>query len=150
MLRLDLSTEPRWYDMPHGVRLRLRPLTSALMLSVQADVAHLPAQPDDAAAEADPDEPLLRLVKAVARRAVIEWEGVGDAGGNPVPPSPEGIDALMDVFAIFRRFYEAYFEPGDLLDAEKNVCAPSPNGSSAGAESIAAPATDPARTAPGD
>ena len=33
MLRLDLTTEPRWLDLGHGVRLRVAPLTTALMVA---------------------------------------------------------------------------------------------------------------------
>ena len=33
--------------------------------------------------------------KALARRAVLAWEGIGDADGKPIDPSPEAIDALL-------------------------------------------------------
>jgi len=33
MLRLDLTAEPRWLDLAHGVRLRVAPLTTALMVA---------------------------------------------------------------------------------------------------------------------
>ena len=35
MLRLDLTTEPRWLDLGHGVRLRVAPLTTALMVAAR-------------------------------------------------------------------------------------------------------------------
>jgi len=32
MIRLDLSNEPAWLDLGHGVRLYLHPLTTAMMV----------------------------------------------------------------------------------------------------------------------
>lgn len=37
MIRLDLSREPRWLDLGHGVRLRVGPLTTALMAAARSD-----------------------------------------------------------------------------------------------------------------
>ena len=39
MLRLDLTSEPRWLDLGHGVRLRAAPLTTALMVAARSDPA---------------------------------------------------------------------------------------------------------------
>ena len=46
MLRLDLTAEPRWLDLGHGVRLRVAPLTTALMVAARSDAA-VEALPDD-------------------------------------------------------------------------------------------------------
>ena len=83
MLRLDLTSEPRWLDLGHGVRLRLAPLTTALMVAARADLA-VAALPETAA----PEALALAMAKALARRAVLDWEGVGDAAGDPLPVSP--------------------------------------------------------------
>jgi hypothetical protein len=37
MLRLNLSNEPRWLDLGHGVRLLVEPLTTAIMLAARSD-----------------------------------------------------------------------------------------------------------------
>ena len=74
-------------------------------------------------------------------RAVI------DAGLTWVGPSPEAIDALLEIWPIFEAFQLAYVSKGLLLEQEKNVSAPSPNGPSAGASDTAKPARKPARTA---
>ena len=142
MLRLDLTAEPRWLDLGHGVRLRVAPLTTALMVASRSDAA-VEALPDTATDE----ERALVFAKAIARRAVTEWEGVGDVDGNPVPLSPEGIDALLEVWPIFEAFQAIYVSTGLLLDVEKNVSAPSPTGTSAGATATARPAGRRARTA---
>ena len=78
---------------------------------------------------------------------MTDWEGVGDADGNPVPVTPEGIDALLEVWPIFEAFQAVYVSKGLLLDAEKNASAPSPTGTSAGATATARPARKRARTA---
>jgi hypothetical protein len=148
MLRLDLSAEPRWLDLGHGVRLRVAPLTTALMVASRSDPA-LEVLPSTASDEAR----ALIFAKAIARIAVTAWEGVGDADGTPVPVSPEGVDALLEVWPIFEEFQATYVAGGLLLDAEKNVSAPSPPGTSAGATATARPAhratasSEPARTA---
>jgi hypothetical protein len=96
---------------------------------------------------ASDEQRALVFAKAIAWRAVSEWEGVGDADGNPAPLTPEGIDALLEVWPIFEAFQAVYVSKGLLLDAEKNVSAPSPTGTSEGAIATARPAGKPARTA---
>jgi hypothetical protein len=83
--------------------------------------------------EASDEERAVAFAKALARRAVLVWEGIGDADGNPIDPSPEAIDALLDVWPIFEAFQLTYVSKGLLLEQEKNVSALSPNGPSAGA-----------------
>ena len=36
MLTLDLTNAPRWHDLAPGVRVQLRPLTTALMVATPA------------------------------------------------------------------------------------------------------------------
>ncbi len=143
MLRLDLTSEPRWLDLGHGVRIRLAPLTTALMVAARADLAVAALT-----AAAAPEALALAMAKALARRAVLDWEGVGDADGAPLVVSSEGVDALLDVWPVFEAFQTGYVAKGLILDAEKNASAPSPSGLSAGATPTARPARRPARTAP--
>jgi hypothetical protein len=100
--------------------------------------------------EASDEERAVAFAKALARRAVLAWEGIGDADGNPIEPSPEAIDALLDVWPVFEAFQTSYVARGLILDAEKNVSAPLLNGTSAGASATAKPAKSRARTAPQD
>ena len=92
----------------------------------------------------------LAMAKSVARRAVLDWEGVGDGAGNIITVSPEGIDALLEIWPVFEAFQTQYVAKGLILDAEKNVSAPLPNGPSAGATATARPAQGVAQTAPQD
>ena len=142
MLKLDLTAEPRWLDLGHGVRLRVAPLTTALMVAARNDAAV-----EALVATASDEAKALTFAKAIARTAVTDWEGVGDADGNPTPVTPEGIGALLEVWPIFEAFQAVYVSKGLLLDAEKNASAPLPTGTSAGATATARPASARARTA---
>lgn len=145
MIRLNLTATPQWLDLAPGLRLLVGPLTTALMVSARADMA-IETLPDTASSE----ELALAMAKAVARRAILDWEGVGDADSNSVPVSPEGIDALLEIWPVFEAFQTQYVAKGLILDAEKNVSALSPSGPSAGVTGIAPPARARARTAPQD
>ena len=145
MLTLDLTNQPRWHDPAPGVRLQLRPLTTALMVATRSDTA-VEAVPE----EASDEERAVAFAKALARRAVFSWEGIGDTDGNPIDPSQDAIDALLDIWPIFEAFQLTYVSKGLLLEQEKNVSAPLPNGPSAGATGTARPVKPAAPTAPQD
>ncbi|AGI73806.1 hypothetical protein OA238_c38610 [Octadecabacter arcticus 238] len=136
MLRLDILSQPRWLDLGHGVRLFVEPLTTAVMLAARSDPSILAATADvkviDAWTAADDDvtqsetgpsnDDLARIVaKAVARIVVHDWEGVGDAEGKPLSVTPDGIDALLEIWPIFEAFQTRYIAGAFILDAEKNV-----------------------------
>ena len=161
MLTLDLTNAPRWHDLAPGVRVQLRPLTTALMVATRSDPAveavpdNTPDEDPDETTDADPavisnEERAMVFAKALARRAVLAWEGVGDADGIPINPSPEAIDALLDIWPIFEAFQLTYVSKGLLLEQEKNASAPSPSGPSAEARATAKPARKRAKTAPRD
>jgi hypothetical protein len=142
MLRLNLAREPYWLDLCLGVRVRVEPLTTALMVAARSDpdVRGLPEGTSD-------DEIAVIFGKALAERAILDWEGVGDAEDTPMPISPQGITALLDIWPIFERFQMGYVAKGLELEAEKNVSAPLPTGSTAGAQTTVQRARKTARTA---
>ena len=141
MIRLNLSSEPRWLDLGPSLRLQVAPVTTAIMAAARSDIAASDA-PEDL-----PQEALaVTMAKAVARRALLDWEGVGDQDGNLVPVSPAGIDALLEIWPVFEAFQAHCLAPHLMLDQEKNASAPSPTGSSVGATDIARPARKPAKT----
>ena len=142
MIRLNLKREPRWLDLGHGVRLRVGPLTTALMAAARSDPA-VTGLPEGASNETI----AVAMAKALARLVVLDWQGVGDNAGNPVPVTPEGIEALLDILPLFEAFQLRYVATGLLLEAEKNASAPSPNGTSAGATATADPAAAPVPSA---
>ena len=131
MIRLDLKREPYWLDLAPGVRVRVRPCTTALVMAARASMI---------AGGEDENARGAALLKALAQAAIIDWEGIGDEAGAAIPPSPERIDALLDLYPAFRAFETAYFLPALVLDKEKNVSAPAPNGTSVAAPNTAAAA----------
>ena len=143
MIRIELSPEPQWFELGHGVRLQLLPLTTALMVATRSDRAV-----QALAADASNDTRAATFAAALARRAIVNWEGVGNAAGNVLPVTPEGVDALLSLWPIFEAFNLLYVSRGMLLDAEKNGSAPLPTGTSAGATVTARPVKRSVRTAP--
>ena len=73
MIRLNLTATPQWLELAPGLRLLVGPLTTALMVSARADIA-IESLPEAATTE----ELALAMAKAVARRAILDWEGVGE------------------------------------------------------------------------
>jgi hypothetical protein len=125
MLTLDLPTEPYWLDLPRGVRVEIRPVTTPIMAAAQAAAARRLAAIRLADPDLDPD--LARglafafLVKALARHVVIAWQGVGDAAGQPLPLSPEAVERLMDLDDVAAAFWDRATAPVAVVAAEGNV-----------------------------
>ena len=95
MICLELKREPHWLDLGHGVRVYVKPCTTALMMAARAE-----AQQAAISSASDTEAAGIRttaLIKALARLAILDWEGVGDAAGNAVPITPDSVDALMDL-----------------------------------------------------
>jgi hypothetical protein len=88
----------------------IAPLATALTVSARADPA-IEAVPEIASQE----DPALAMEKAVARRAVLGWEGVGDDLGNIVPVSPEGTAALLEIWPVCEAFQTRYVARGLIL-----------------------------------
>lgn len=119
MIRLDLAREPFWLDLGMGVHLHLRPCTTALVLAARQAVrdADMTDEPPDLV----PGTRTATFLKAMGRLAILGWEGVGDADGSPVEPTPEGIGALLDLHPVADAFSLRYLGPVALLEQEKNV-----------------------------
>jgi hypothetical protein len=142
MLRLDLSNNPRWLDMPGGVRIQCLPYSTDAMIDAQSDPEVLAVDPALSTRRVG-----AVVAKAIARRVIVAWEGVGDAAGEPIEPSPAAIDQLMNIWPIFEAFQAQYVSGLFALSAEGNGSTPSPNGSSAGAQTTARPARSRAKPA---
>lgn len=150
MLRLNLTQEADWLDLGHGVEILFAPMTTALMMAARKEAQGqitVPEKVDLSDEGFDTDGIALAMAKAVARIAIQDWKGVGDDNGFSIPVSPEGIDALLDIWPIFEAFQTKYVARAMILDAEKNASPPLPTGSSAGAEITAKPAKARARSA---
>jgi hypothetical protein len=137
-IRLDLKREPHWLDLGHGVRLHVRPCTTALMMAARAEVQRFPVPAMNDAQAAG--ERTAALVKALGRLGIQDWQGVDDADGEAAPLTQEGVDALLDLWPMAEAFERLYLGPVLLLDDEKNAFAPAPNGTLAAGLRTAAPA----------
>ena len=120
MIRLSkgrAAAEPYWVELwPDGPRLKVRPLTSAMVLG-----ARFAAGGTDTAA---PGERTSSFVKALARVAIVEWEGIAGEDGEAAPVEPDSIDAAFDLWQVAERFQERYLaaeESLGLVVAEKNA-----------------------------
>ena len=141
MLNLSIDREPRWIDLHASVRVLVAPMRSAVMLAIRSDIAASDLPRDNL------DEMHAALVKGAARHLIQDWQGVGDEHGEPLEVSPAAVDALMDLHKFFQAFDSKVVGPYLELQAEKNVSAPSLNGTSAGAGPTARPARKSARPA---
>jgi hypothetical protein len=150
MLRLNLTNEAQWLDLGHGVEILVAPMTTALMMAARKEAQGQIAVPEDAELSDegfDTDAIALAMAKAVARIAIQDWKGVGDDNGFSIPVTPEGINALLDIWPIFEAFQTRYVARAMVLDAEINASPLLPIGTSAGAATTAKPAKGRARTA---
>lgn len=142
MIRLNLSKEPRWFDLAAGVRVKVAPITTALVMAARRDPEFAAASAGDDMAAAE-----VALVRALGRLAILEWEGVGTDEGEAAPVTPEGVGALLDIWPIYRSWSDDVLSRIYTLEQEKNASAASPIGSSEEAENTAARARGPAKTA---
>ena len=151
MFKLVAKTEPYWLAEPGqseiapGIRIQVRPATSLMKAAARNEVASLYRADDDSSLITWSDA----IIHAVARRAIVAWEGVGDLQGQPIDPASDLIDALLDASdRVLRAFDRLYVSPALGMDAEKNASSASPNGHSGkAATTTAGPAAKPARNA---
>jgi hypothetical protein len=125
MLTLDLPTTPYWLDLPRGVRVKIRPVTTAVMAAAQTGSARRIGALRAAEADLDPDMArglaFAYLVKALARHAILAWEGIGDTSGKPLPLSPDAVERLMDFDDIAAAFWDRATSPVVAVAAEGNA-----------------------------
>lgn len=143
MLRLSLNPEPRWIDLVGGARALVAPVTTAMMDEVAKDIAskvdlsEVEAAKEAGASEDELVETVTRSAsfldwsRAIARRAILDFDGVFDEGGAPVPAEPDWIDAVLDTPACHTRFLTQVTYPALGVVAEGNGSAAGPNGTSA-------------------
>lgn len=134
MLKLaSPQREPYWLDFLPGVRIKVRPITVAAIIGARQAAAEAMKTPDGQEIFVGS----AAFTRSIARWGITEWEGVGDADGNPVPPAPENIDALLELWQAFDAIDRLYVAPALIGVDEKNASSPSPNGISAGAKATA-------------
>jgi len=158
MIRLNLPKESYWLDLPDGVRVKVRPLTTSVYEAARYDaqnrVRKILEEMGEVAAvggsvEGIPDltdEAQLQgfthflFVQSLARTAIERWEGVLEADGTPAPVKPGCIDELMSIHSMAENFILQYTAPYEALLREGEFSASGASGTSEAAPTIAAPA----------
>lgn len=146
MLKLP-SFDAAWVDMPRGVQVLHKPATDdvrrAVLSWARQEAARVVADKGHALpgwAPGEEEENNLRwgyVVAGFARVCITDWRGV-DA-----PFSPDGAAQLMQFEDMAVAYLQHVLAPLKALDEEGNVSAPAPNGTTAGALTIAGPVSDP-------
>lgn len=164
MFSLDMPTEPHWIDLPLGVRVRVKPIdgvtVSAARTFAFSCANTLIEQRKEREAAGTPTDDLLdltdpalrdgfvkiQLAGALARYGALDWEGVGDDTGAPLPFSKAGAERLARHPVMFEPFLDGCFAPAARVAAEGNASAPALNGSTDAGAAIATAAASPAET----
>ena len=139
MIDLSQSSEPYELALPYGLRVTVKPLTTAGMAAAQAAarraVEAIERQarerteaglPLDGLPDLD-DEPgrdgfyQAQLIRELAVRHVTGWTGVEREGG-PAPPTPANVAAVMALYPVGERFLQEFTLKQVLLTAAKNGC----------------------------
>ena len=160
MLKLNLKKESYWLTLLADVKVKVRPLSTAVMSAAQAsvikqitqlrqerkarleagaDVSDLP-DVDDEDTRIGVTEALL--VSALARGAVIAWEGVMDQTGTAEAPfNDESLRELMSIWFVAQDFWKQYTAEISLLEIEGNASGLAVSGTSAAGQTTAEDAT---------
>src|SRR5918996_849969 len=167
MIDLAQRSEPYEIELPYGLVVTVKPLTSAGMAAVQAAARRLVEAIERQARERTeaglPLEGLpdlspegerdgfyqAQLIRELAVRHVTSWTGV-ELEGGPASPTPENIAAVMEFYPVGERFFQEFTLRQVLLNAAKNGSGPSAAGTSSRAEGpdTAGPAATAACPAP--
>ncbi len=151
MIDLSQRTEPYELELPYGLRVTVRPLTTAGMAAAQAAARRaveaierqarerteaglaLDGLPDLSAEGERDGFYQAQLIRELAVRHVTMWTGV-EFGGRPAPPTPENIAAVMELYPVGERFFQEFTLRQVLLNAAKNGSGLSAAGTSSRAE----------------
>ena len=148
MLKLKIQKDPYWLELGSGVRVKVKPCTSAIFYEAKAFMNERVAEmakryketKDNGAAtndlldlesqtkrEAFADQ---QLILGLALAGIVEWEGVLEADSDEKAPlTPAKIEELFTNFwLVAENFRQQYCGIQELLEAEKNVSTPAPSG----------------------
>ena len=125
MLSLKIPTEPYWIDLKLGVRVQVRPFTSAVFYAAQA-VARQKLSTDaveDTALEEG--RRIAAFTTALAKVGILAWEGVLlPDSEKPAPVNDQTVSDMMSFWTLADEFRTQYTGLKELLDAEKKPFPP--------------------------
>ena len=146
MLKLKINKEPYWLELGYGVKVKVKPCTSAVFYEAKAymnaklaDLAKEYKANKDAglAVSEDIENPVKRealadkfLLIGLGIAGILEWQGVQEADSEKSAPLTEAkIDELFSNFwVVAENFRNQYCGLRELLDAEKNDYSSALNG----------------------
>ncbi len=138
----DDPADPRPFLVP-GVRVRFEPVSRRAVRDARAACAAVLQQ-----FEGDFQEASDALTREMVRHGIVEWEGVGDAGGDIVPVSPDTISMFIADVDLCEAAEAVYVQPWLVRDTEKNGSAASSLGTSEAGTAESDIATTPASGEP--
>ncbi len=136
MLQLKVAAQPEWLEPAHGVRVKMLPpstpvIVEAKRISAGLMLGHGVEMGDDGVGHVG--QALFVMTSAYVAAGALEWEGVADENGASAQTlTPDQVVALLaqepEIFDFFDKGYagEVY-----ALMSEKKGSSPSPSGSSA-------------------
>lgn len=148
MIRLKINKEPYWLELGYGVKVKVKPCTSAVFYEAKAymnskltELAKIYQTQKTAGialdTAADIENPVKReamadkfLLIGLGIAGILEWNGVMEADVDKAAPLTESkIDELFSNFwAVAENFRHQYCGLQEVLAAEKNASTPEPNG----------------------
>lgn len=152
MLKLKINKEPYWQELGYGVKIKVKPCTSAVFYEAKAymnaklaELAKEYKANKDAGVAVDEnvENPIKRealadrfLLIGLGLAGILEWQGVQEAETEEKAPLTEAkIDELFSNFwVVAENFRNQYCGLRELLDAEKNDYTPVPGGTLATGE----------------
>ena len=161
MIRLAVPKEPFWIEVLEGVRVYNRPVTRIEQSAARAwaqrqksgingsedtitalggEVSGLPDMSDPDVEQALAD---LLYAQGLARRIILEWEGVLDKDGKPAEVTPEAVDEFILLPYIGELYVTRVQQHVFEMFTEGNESGPEPNGTSATARDTAGGAESP-------
>ena len=147
MIDLSQRSEPYELELPYGLRVTVRPLTTAGVAAAQAAARRaveaierqarerteaglsLDGLPDLSTEGERDGFYQAQLIRELAIRHVASWTGV-ELEGGPAPPTPQNIAAVMELYPVGERFFQEFTLRQVLLNAAKNGCMDAPRSAS--------------------
>jgi hypothetical protein len=151
MIDLAQRSGPYEIPLPYGLKVTVKPLTTAGMAAAQAAARRVLGAIERQASERVEAGLMLeglsnlspegerdgfyqgQLIRELALRHITHWAGV-ELEGGPAPPTPENIAAVMELYPVGERFFQEFTLRQVLLNAAKNALGPSAAGTSSLAE----------------
>ncbi len=112
MITLKQPSEPYELALPYGVKVTVKPLTSAGMALAQAKARGCLSED-----EAEEGQYQLHLIDALAKAHIISWSGIE---GEPAV-NDKNIVALMALYPVGERFFTEFTLKQILLNSAKNA-----------------------------